>query len=257
MRNAKRGILILVSAVAAAWAIERAAWQTKSYTDWTEKDAQQVMINSPWAKEMPMPGNGRPDMLVMEPGPNGATQPSASLGNPSNSTAGTNMTVAANPGSNGPAETNGHNLPTTQRPSLTSGTTGAPEQQPVVRVIWASATPVRLAVLKLRSNGNPPSEAEIQNAAKERPNYTVAVVGMPPPEPGADVRALASGAFLSVRGKAPVAATESNYRKIGNSDVYFFRFPRTSLPLSAQDQQVEFRVKMGRVEIKRKFDLRD
>jgi hypothetical protein len=55
------------------------AWQ-KSFNEWTDKDAQQIMMDSPWAKQMPMPAAARPSIAVLEPGANGAPPPTASLG---------------------------------------------------------------------------------------------------------------------------------------------------------------------------------
>ncbi len=258
MRVVRGGFLLIFacSAVLVAAAVTR-AWATKDFKDWTIADARDVMQNSPWVKHMPMPASGRPGVTVIEPGANGAPPPSASLGNPSNTTSGTNMTVAANPGSAGPADPNGlHNLPNNQTPSQVAPSAGAPTPQPALTIIWASAAPVRLAVLRLRSSGNAPTDTEVQNAMKQRPNYVVAVSGLPAPEGGSDPKALAADAFLVVRGKAPLQANDSNYRRIGNSDVYFFHFPRTSLPITPADNEVEFKFRMGQMEVKKKFDLK-
>lgn len=238
-------------------AVKGGVWQNKAFQDWTDEDARSILTDSPWAKPVPMPVSGRPGIVVIEPGANGATPPTASLGNPANTTSGTNMTNSGNPGSQGPAETGGlHNLPSTPTPSAISGNTGAPAGQAGVTIIWASAIPIRLAVLKLRSGANTPTEDEIQRVKHERPNYVIAVVGLPAPEGGSDPKALANDAFLTIRGKAPLMANDSSYRRIGNSDVYFFRFTRASLSISSTDEQVEFRMTMGRIELKRKFDLR-
>lgn len=232
-------------------------WQNKDFKTWTVKDAQVIMTDSPWAKHIPMPASGRPGVTVIEPGSNGATAPSASLGNPSNSTTGTNMTVAGNAGSAGPADPNGlHTLSNTQTPSQVSPSAGAPEPQSGLTIIWASAAPPRLAVLKLRSAGNEPTETQIENASALRPNYVIAVAGLPAPEGGSDPKELATQAFLVVHGKAPLVANDSSYRRIGNSDVYFFHFTRNSLPITVNDGQVEFRMKMGQMELKKKFDLK-
>ncbi len=235
-----------------------ATWQNKNFKDWTEKDAQAIVKESPWAKQMPMPAFGRPGVVYLEPGANGAPPPSASLGNSSNTTTGTNMTVAANPGSAGPADPTGaHNQPTAQTVSTASGSTGAPVALPPLTIIWASATPVRLAMLKLRRGPTNVTDEEIENANKQRPNYVIAVIGLPAPEGGSDPKALASRAFLAVKGKAPAVAFDSSYRRIGNSDVYFLRFAKSSLPLAVSDQQVEFRMTMGKIELRKRFDLKD
>lgn len=259
MRIKPGGFLLIFSLAgvllfgAAAW-----PWQNKEFKQWTEKDAQAIMTDSPWAKQMPMPAYGRPGVVVLEPGQNGGAPPTASMGNPSNTTAGTNMTVAGNPGSAGPANPDGiHNPQPTQSQSGVAETAPAPISQPPLTIIWASATPVRLAVLKLRSGANPPTDTEIENAKKERQNYVIAVVGLPAPEGGSDPKALAGSAFLTIRGKAPVVAVDSAYRKVGNSDVYFFRFARTSLPIATSDHQVEFKMTQGKIEIRKRFDLKE
>ncbi len=230
------------------------AWE-KPFNEWTPKDAQEIMTNSPWAKEMPMPAAARPGIAVIEPGSNGAPPPTAALGNPSNTTAGTNMTVAGNPGSAGPADPNGlHNLPATQSPSTVNQPAPAPEPARGLNIIWASAIPIRLAVLKLQSGVNVPTSGEIERVSKPRDNYVIAVIGLAAPDADTDVNSLASKASLMVKGKPAETAANCNYRKIGNADVYFFRFPRTGLPIAADDHQVEFKATFGQAEIKRRFE---
>jgi hypothetical protein len=226
-----------------------AAWQ-KDFGSWTEKDARVLVSNSPWAKEMAMPIAGRPGEIVLEQPDTGGATPTASLGNPANTTANSSAGTADGRGdSNGPRASNG------KFPSGVGPSAGAPELQPVITILWTSAAPVRLALLKLHTGATEPTSEQIANALKPRANYMIAVSGFPAPEGGSDPKSLATGAFLSIHGKPPVVATESAYRKIGNSDVYFFRFPRTSLDITPVDRQVEFRLRMGRVNIRKKFDV--
>lgn len=243
-------------AVAGMLAAGTTAFWTRDFQDWTEKDAKLMLRDSPWAKQVAMPAGARAVETVIEPGSNGAPPPSDSLGNPANTTTGTNMTVSANPGSAGPADANGrHTLSNTRTASTMGGETGAPEPEPALTVIWASATPVRLAVLKIRSGSRTPAEAEIVQARQPRPNYVLAVVGLPPPEAGTDPNAPGGEAWLKVNGRPPERANQSRYRKIGDSDVYFFNFPKATFPLSAADGQVEFQMRMGSIHLKKKFDL--
>ena len=232
-------------------------WQ-KAFSEWTDKDAQQIMTDSPWARKMPMPVAARPDIAILEQGSNGAPPPSAALGNPANTTTGTNMTVSANPGSPGPADQNGLHttLPTVQTPSTVAPNVPAPEPASI-SIIWASATPVRLAVLKLQSGPNTPASGEIERVSKPRENYVIAVAGLAPPDADTDLSGLARQSSLGVRGKPVAVATNCHYRRIGNADVYFFRFPKTALPITADDHQVEFKARFGQAEIKHKFDLRE
>lgn len=229
-------------------------WQSKKFEDWTVQDAQSVMTDSPWSKKIPMPAGGRPSMTVIEPGNNGAPA-TASLGNPANSTTGVNAAGAGNAGSAGAAEGSGRNLPTNSRSSGMTPSVGAPDQAPPLTIIWASATPVRLAILKLRSGSNPPGETQTANAHKTNDFYVVAVSGLPVQD--YDPNTLAKKAYLTVKGKPQEKAAESSYRKIGTSDVYFFRFRRDSFPIAVSDKEVEFKVSVGSVEVRRKFSLRD
>lgn len=243
----------------AAWQTttrQTAAWQSKDFPDWTDKDAQALMTDSPWAKQLPLPASGRPSITVIEPGSGVNSPPTASLGNPANTTTGANMSNPAVGGSTGPAEPGGnvHNLPAAPTLSGVSANAGAPDPASVLTVIWASATPVRLAALKLRSQGEKPTADQIARASIDRPHYVIAVVGLPAPDGDSNPSSLARRAYLCAKGKAPVQALDSEYRKIGNSDVYFFRFAKTSLPLSTADREIEFKMTFGKIEVKQKFD---
>jgi len=132
---------------------------------------------------------------------------------------------------------------------------GAPEQPAPLTVVWASATPVRLAILKLRSGSNPPTGTQVESARKTNEFYVIAVSGLLVSD--FDPGSLSGKAFLTVKGRPQQKAVESSYRKIGTSDVYFFRFRREAFPIAAADKEVEFKVSMGSVEVKRKFSLRD
>jgi hypothetical protein len=256
MRSPNRHVLASFACGMALLAATNTSWQNKDFKSWTAEDARALMTDSPWAKRIPLPASGRPSVTVIEPGSNVTSPPAASLGNSSNTTSGANMSVPSIGGSNGAGDPDGmHNVSSTPTPSGVAANTGAPSPPSTVTIIWASATPVRLAVLKLRSATNPPSDSEITHASHVRPNYVIAVVGLPAPAGGSDPKALAEGAFLETKGKSPLQAADSDYRRIGNSDVYFFRFPRISLPLSPENREVEFKMSMGGIELKKKFAL--
>lgn len=249
----RSGILLLGGGVA-LMAAAVPVWQ-KDFSTWTDKDALAVMTDSPWAKQIPMPAGGRPGVMVIEPGANGAPAPTAALGNPASSTTGPNMTSSGYPGSAGPADQDGlHRAETARTPSGMAAPTGAPTQ-PMLRIVWASAIPVRLAVLKLRSDGGSPDETRIANAHKPTQNYVVVIHGLPEPDAASDPKALASGAFLSIKNKPPLAAYESGYWS--GPQVYVFRFRKASLPIAMSDREVEFTLTVGQMEIKKKFELKD
>jgi hypothetical protein len=140
-------------------------------------------------------------------------------------------------------------------PAALAQSTGAPAIEPTVTVIWASALPVRLAELKLRTKGGEPTETQIQATLKPREHYTIVVVGLPEPDNLAQVNALASTASIGSHGKT-IPCSTSDFRKVGDRNIYIFRFPKTTA-LTPDDREVEFRVTLGRMQIKKKFELRD
>ncbi len=249
--QAKSLVLISIGAVLFGSTVPE-VWN-KDFAAWTRQDAQQIITDSPWAKERPMPIGGRPGVVYVDPTTGASSAPAASLGNPANNANGPNMSSGAGESAS-PPERNGQ-LPTTATPSLTQGPVGAPATQPVLKIIWASALPVRLAVLKLRSGKSEPTPAQIARAEEDSPNYVIAVVGLPAPEAGSDPKALARAAFLSLRGKQPIVAIDSNYRRIGNSDVYFFRFPKNALPLTTESGEVGFKLTVAKIGLSQKFQL--
>ena len=246
--------LFTVLAGVVAFSATNAPWLNKDFRAWSDKDAQQILTDSPWAKPLRMPVSQRPNVMVVEPGSSGAPLATASLGNPSNTSSNQNgSTSVSNPASAMPSDA--HGGPATS-PAPSGAWPGPPAPQPpeVVTIVWASAAPVRLAVMKLRAGVDALNDDQIKRAFRERDNYTIAAIGLPAPPPGADAQQLASDATLTVKGKAPVAATGSDYRRIGNSDVYFFRFPKNT-PLTVSDGQVEFRLKFQDMQFKKTFDL--
>jgi hypothetical protein len=64
----------------------------------------------------------------------------------------------------------------------------------------------------------------------------------------------------SVNATSPPSAqlgnlTPARNRRIGNSDVYFFRFPKTALPLTPSDEEALFKLTMGKMNLNQKFRL--
>lgn len=256
MRSNQQSGFLLLAGGAALLAATTGAWQNKDFKDWTEKDAHAVVTDSPWAKEMPMPASGRPDVMVIEPGANGAPQPSATLGNQTNPTAGPNPTSGVYPAGTPTDPTGGHTpAPIAQTPSGMATSVGAPEHHGPVRIVWASAVPVRLAVLKLRSGDGAPDETRVAKIQQPTQNYVLVVHGLPAPDADIDPTALAKSAFLALKTKPAVAAHESGYW--AGPQVYFFRFTKASVPITASDLEVEFRMTLGKIELKKKFELKD
>lgn len=240
---------ILAFVIAAAgwigFAAGTAPWQAKDCNTWTDKDIHRILSASPWAHQLPMPQSGRPGITTLEQGATADGPPVASLGNPSNTTAGANMSSSAN-GSTGPAtptpDPHQERVPT---PVLASTETAAPAVAPPITVVWASAAPIRLAVAKMHAGQERVPEEVQARAQAPHDNYVIAVVGLPSAPGTATLRAGSRSAILK---------TGPEYRRIGNSDVYFYRFAKP--PFTPADGKAEFRFSLGSSTLKTAFDLR-
>ncbi len=239
--------LIGVGAALAASTIP-AVWNTKDFSAWTRRDAEQIMTNSPWSKERPLSFREKGEVTYVDPEVGASAAPTAALGNPANVTTGANVSTV--PAGSAP-------LPAEQTGSLNSAPAGAPLIPPFVKVVWASALPVRLAVLKLRSGESGPTAEQVAKAEQDVPNYVIAVVGLAAPEAGANPKDLARAAVLSVRGKPSVVSLDSDYRRIGHSNVYFFSFAKSALPITTADKEVAFKLNAERMNVSQTFHLNE
>ncbi len=137
---------------------------------------------------------------------------------------------------------------------------------------WQSAKPVKIASVRARMG----AEADTSAQAKEfidrkEPDYVIAVI-MPPrgggqrpgggepkggaPEVSAEMEArLKEGAWLSWKGHEKVHPTSVTPPKPGQS-AFIFHFPK-SHPIELDDKEVEFAMKRGETEIKKKFRLKE
>jgi hypothetical protein len=225
------------------------SWLSKDPSEWTDKDASAVVSDSPWAKVVVLPPSARPGSTILETGAADGSA-TASLGNPPtapNNSSNGGYPVAGSPVGQRP------NVPT---PSAMPPSAAAPAPPNSVTIVWASALPVRLAQLHFRLHGNAPTEEQSAAARRTRDHYVIAVLGLPEPDDPAKVEKLAERTSLQPRGKAKIAALRADFRKVGTTNVYLFRFPKTA-PLTIEDGQVEFQVMFGTMELKKKFDLRD
>jgi hypothetical protein len=62
--------------------------------------------------------------------------------------------------------------------------------------------------------------------------------------------------FLKAGHKAPIVPDEAFVQPTGNEAMLVFAFPKT-IPITLEDKDVEFVTKLGALEIKKKFNLKD
>ena len=90
---------------------------------------------------------------------------------------------------------------------------------------------------------------------RDDPFYVVVVLGLP-----LRLSAAADNArqepILRRNGQPPIAATDGGPQKSGNALALVFGFPRTEA-ITPQDTEIEFVTKVGDIDIRRKFKLKE
>ena len=206
---------------------------TKPFTEWADKDVVRLLQNSPWAHPV-----------------------SVSFGAPAQST--------ESDGARGASGTPNMNGPNSGRrggrggESMESLSTGA---SVLLTVRWHSALPVRQATVLLKLGRDKVSSDEATRfLTQAMPGYVIVLAGLPenmgrmPPERLSELAKTATALRIKDKGPIPAASAERVNRE-HSVDLYFV-FPKTS-PIDLDDKEVEFVANLGRIEVKRKFKLKD
>lgn len=236
---------ITVTAMIAASLIWAANAWDKNYTEWSEKDIERVMTNSPWAQTVSVaiagPALGE---FGGAPGAGGANLPGGAGGIGSD-----DAEPGAGGGFGGGRGGGGYG----------AGNSG---MRPVVNLIvrWQSALPVKQALLKYRYGDEAGTSDEAQQFMnREETHYIVGVTGLPGnmAQLAQDTEAIKSSAVLKRKGKEDIVPESVEARNIEQSRTIdlFLLFPKEN-PITLADKEVEFEARLGRqIQVKRKFKL--
>jgi len=216
-------------------------WQTKPYTDWSEKEAQKVETNSPWAKQVPVSlgGSGReggPDTGRSKRGGSGA--------------GGDLESGSGSSGSGGRGNTS----------EVGGGMVPGGGANLLLTISWRTALAIREAVAKEKYGAEAATSADAKKLIDEEQKvYAILVSGLP----GKSLRGsdsmkamLIENTTLSVKGKDPIHPSDIQTGGNDQKSAVLFLFPKTS-PLSVDDKDVEFSSKLGPIVVKQKFHLKD
>jgi hypothetical protein len=225
-------------------------WTSKPYTDWSSKESQKIMNDSPWAHKVDvelkvtMPtvrsqseggGRGRGGG-----GGGGLTTPDG---------AGALAGSSDGRGGAGPAGAAG-------------GTDGPMTQTVPVMLVWQTALPVKQAMVKAKYGAESATSAEAKTfLEREEQYYVINVAGLPGDAAlaidGSKKAAVLQLTALNIKGKKSIHAVEAQINRRGDHliDVMFF-FPRTN-PIGADDKDLEFSTKFDKLAVKYHFKLKD
>ncbi len=232
----KRAFLFLLIPACALLAED--FWKAKEASEWSAKDLEKMLKKSPWAKEAPV--NGMEDRAGTR-GRGAGMGEASGVGDISGGSESDSMSAGG--GGRGGRRGSRMDLPT------------IPEAPKVV-VRWETAAPVLEAATRA---GVPIIRPE---AAQQF--YIVSVTGFPMPGgPNQDKErlqgmrdALMKATVLTRKDKDPVAPVRVDVIPGQRGAMMVFLFMRT-VNISADDKEVVFATRMGKAEIKSKFQLKD
>ncbi len=215
-----RSIAIASLSAAALWAAD--FWESKSYTEWSEKEVGKLMTNSPWSQKI---------TVYMSGGRGGG--------------GGAGGGGAGGRGGGGFGGAGG-------------GAGQAPSMSLFVR--WFSSIPVKQAMVRSKYGAEAATAQQaIDYLAREESHYVVAVVGLPGRMAGFVQRnpdALKENTVLKRKKKEPINPDNVQVQPQEESVSFYFMFPKTDA-ITADDKEVEFVMKTQRFQVKRKFKLKN
>jgi len=207
-------------------------WLSKPAAQWTEEDAKQILVRSPWAKEINATVTRRLTEDQLRDG--GQMGQPRGAGNENVDPKGTGPNVSLNVFT-GPGGDD-RSLRSLPRPIT-------------LQLRWESALPVRLAELKSH---------EVEPPTLESDCYRIAVYGIPkadikgdPKELGKPLKGLAA---LKREAKKDVRPVSAEVFQTESGLVVVYLFP-LSAEISKKDRQIQFEAQIGRIVIAQTFEL--
>lgn len=236
-----RSIAITSLSVVALWAAD--FWESKSYTEWSEKEVGKLLTNSPWSQKVTvyMSGGG---------GGFGGAGGGGRGGGGGFGGSGIPRGGGGGGGRGGGGRRGG------------GGDFGGGGMAPATNLFvrWFSSLPVKQAIV-MSKYGDEAATAQqaIDYLARQEDHYIVAVVGLPGRMAGFVQRnpdALKENTVLKRKKKDPINPDEIQVQSQEESVSFYFMFPKTD-EITVDDKDVEFVMKTQRFEVKRKFKLKN
>jgi hypothetical protein len=225
------------------WAAD--SWQNKPMAEWSDKDVQKILSNSPWAKTTSVSTGGSMDSGSV-PGRNGRIG-----GDDSQARSGAQQMPGASsgvPGGNMPSRGGDGGLDSPAGSSIP------------VSVVWESALPVKQALARRKYGAEAGTSPEAQKFVDQSGSYVIAVAGIPDALAQAGAArgkaALLAETRLSAKGKPPLHATGVEVGPPGKVVEVIFTFAKTA-PFSIEDKEVEFSTQFGAAAVRYRFRLKD
>lgn len=246
--------ILLVFGLGAAALFGADFWQKKKYSEWSPKEVQRLLNDSPWAHSVEL--SIGPAAGVPPGGSGGRGGRGGGRGGPGNSGDFGASTGSMDQGGRGPgaADAGGSGG------GGGAGGLGGGERPPSLTVVvcFRSALPVKQALARFRYGDEVLTSPEAAKLlSRQETHYIVSFIGLPLRMLGGDPKTLKDKAQLKIKGKEAVTAQEiltgGDQRR---PDLYVF-FPRAGYPLALEDGEVEVQLVLPNNKVKRTFKLKD
>ena len=217
-------------------------WQTKPFTEWTDKDLQKILNNSPWAHSFTLPTGG---------GPSDFDSASSGGGGRGGRGGGADQDSAPAPisessGRSGRGSGGGPPVPSSA---------GGVSLEIVAR--WQSALPLKQAFVRVKYGAEGASSAAAKEVLDRDDGSYVIILSGPlrsvlrgtPDELKAG---LMEATTLSARGKAAIKPSNLQVNTAQKMQEVIFAFPRSN-PFTVEDKEIDLTTKLGELPVKYKF----
>ena len=268
----KKSILLALALLLASAGLRAADfWEKKDYKQWRPKDVHKMLTKSPWAQNVsldPMRMR-RGGFENIEGGP--TEDPSARRGDPDQSQGGGGGGGFGGGGASPPGSSvgSGGGLgPSSGGPGGFSTGGGLGGRRPAARrgpppinvtVRWASALPVKQAIIRSRYKGDfEESEKDRQLLNMKDQQYVLLLSGLPSRMARGLQRStdrIKQTTVLHRKKKDPIAAASVEVLPRDQFVEIFLFFPRDEA-IALEDKDVELQTQVGPFKIKRKFKLK-
>ncbi|MEJ5367521.1 MAG: hypothetical protein WHT08_04330 [Bryobacteraceae bacterium] len=265
----RRSLFAAAGAAVSVFPLRAADPWTKPPAEWTDKDIQRILSDSPWARQVTITlGTG---MMSGGGGRRGGRGGGGGMGG---------GIADASVGAGSEGITGG-------RAGMGEGMGAAMAPSIQFQIRWQSAKPIKIATVRARMGAEAETSPQAREfVEREEPDYVIAVIGPPmgpppeaqpragePPRSGAPQKGDAAPRERRGDPEAWMAALKENtwlawkqHEKLhpssvvmppgGQRNVLIFHFPKDH-PIELEDKEVEFCMRRGPMEVRRKFKLKD
>jgi len=234
----------LVLLPALLWAAD--FWESKPFTDWSDKELRRVLTNSPWARQT---NTIQTNTMMTNPRPGLPPADSSASGFPGGDGA---LIREPNFGRAGGAGAG---------PAITPPDSPIDQGLPVM-IRWQTALPVRQAQMRGKYGKEAVTAPGAKKILDQDPTvYVISVTGIPGSLVmlgGAETakHSIQDQTTLTARGKPALHPNAVEFVPAGDNVDVLMAFPKTS-PFTLADQEIDLASRIGTVEVKYRFRLKD